>query len=147
MAIHSFKDLRVWQDGVDLVESVYDLTLRMPWPHKAEIGSQMREAAVSIPSNVAEGFRQGSTRAYLRLVRVAAGSAGELETQAIVAQRLRLLDDDKMTLLPGRVEAVSRQLSALIRALDARQREEARRPRPKAQGLMPKAPGHVRRSP
>ncbi len=69
---------------------VYEATGSMAWPHRNEIGAQMRRAAVSTPSNIAEGFRQGALGAYIRHIRIAAGSTAEVETQADIATGLKL---------------------------------------------------------
>ncbi len=82
MPITSFRDLEVWRRSVQLTRCVYEATGSMAWPHRNEIGAQMRRAAVSTPSNIAEGFRQGALRAYIRHVRIAAGSTAEVGLEA-----------------------------------------------------------------
>ena len=77
----SHKELNVWKDAIDLAENIYQLTSKYPKVEMFGISSQMRSAAVSIPSNIAEGSVRGSRKEYIRFLYIAAGSASELETQ------------------------------------------------------------------
>jgi four helix bundle protein len=120
MTIHSFRDLEVWQCSMELSRCVYRATGTMVWPHRHEIGAQMRKAAVSTPSNVAEGFRQGALGAYLRHVRIAAGSTAELETQAQLATDLKLWVPDLAADVCHLAERSGQMLTGLIRSLEAR---------------------------
>lgn len=104
---------------MDLARCVYRATTTLDWPHKGEIGSQMRRAAVSTPSNIAQGFRQGTSRAYLRHVRVAAGSIAELETQAELATDLELWAPEHGALIRELAERSGRMLTGLTKALSA----------------------------
>lgn len=104
---------------MDMARTVYRATEAMPWPHRFEIGAQMRKAAVSTPSNIAEGFRQGALGAYLRHVRIAAGSTAELETQSELTTDLKLWVPDSGAEVRHLAERTGQMLSALIRSLDA----------------------------
>jgi four helix bundle protein len=84
----SFKDLLVWQRGIQLVKDVYLLTKTFPADEKFGLVSQMRRAAVSIPSNIAEGQARNSTGEFVQFLGVAQGSLAELETQIIAASEL-----------------------------------------------------------
>src|SRR4051795_4105804 len=94
MGILNYRDLRVWQAGMDLAESVYRLT--QPYPQREVYGlaSQMRRAAVPIPSNIAEGHTKESTKDYLRHISIAQGSLSELQTQIELSGRLLYLTPD-----------------------------------------------------
>ena len=81
MSIISYRDLRVWQAGIDLVEQVYRVTLEFPRREMFGLASQMQRAAVSIPSNIAEGHIRQHSREYLQHVAIAHGSLAELQTQ------------------------------------------------------------------
>jgi len=85
--IHSYKELIVWQKGLDLVFAVYKLTSFFPKEETYGLISQMRRAAVSIPSNIAEGRERGTKKDYLQFLRIAKGSSAELETQILVAEK------------------------------------------------------------
>ncbi|AMY06847.1 four helix bundle protein [Luteitalea pratensis] len=128
MDIKSFRDLDVWRTSMDLARRVYTATSRLPWPHRNEIGAQMRRASVSAPSNLAEGFRQGSLRAYTRHVRIAAGSMAELETQAQLATDLTLWPPEDGAEVKDLAVRTSQMLTALALSLEARS-ELRRRPR------------------
>lgn len=86
----SHKDLIVWQKAMDLVVLIYELTSKFPKSELFGITSQMRRAAVSIPSDIAEGWGRKSQKEYQQFMSIAYGSALELETQLILAKRLRL---------------------------------------------------------
>ncbi len=97
MAIESFRDLRVWQAGMLLVEDVYHLTQDFPVNEKFGLVSQMRRAAVSIPSNIAEGHVRESTKEYLQHLSIAQASLAELQTQLEIAGRLSFLSSEQTT--------------------------------------------------
>ncbi len=86
--INSFKDLIVWQRAMELVVSLYQLTEKYPSSEKYGLISQTRRAAVSIPSNIAEGRRRSSRADYKNFLTIAYGSGAELETQIEIAKRL-----------------------------------------------------------
>ena len=86
--IKSYKELVVWQKSVDLVVAVYEITEYYPQAEIYGLMSQMRRAAVSIPSNIAEGRRRGSKKDFCRFLVMAFGSGAELETQVEISKRL-----------------------------------------------------------
>lgn len=86
-AIKSFRDLDVWKVAMDLAVACYDLAGFLPSAERFELGAQIRRAAVSIPSNVAEGHSTGASRRYANHVRIALGSAGELATLLELTRR------------------------------------------------------------
>lgn len=88
MAITSFKDLRVWQMSVDLAESLYFVARQLPTEERFGLASQMQRAAVSIPSNIAEGSKRSSRADYKQFCKIALGSAAELETQLVLVRKL-----------------------------------------------------------
>lgn len=90
---NSYKDLIVWQRSVELVVAVYELTENYPKSELFGPTSQMRRAAVSIPSNIAEGRRRGSKAEFLRFLSIAYASGAELETQIEIAKKLPKIKD------------------------------------------------------
>ncbi|MCX7549355.1 MULTISPECIES: four helix bundle protein [Xanthomarina] len=91
------KDLDVWKYAMDLVEVIYAWTHNLPDSEKFGLMSQMRRAAISIPSNIAEGSARKSDKELLQFISIALGSLAELETQVIIAERLQLLNkNDKI---------------------------------------------------
>src|ERR1043165_7231634 len=87
-AIKSYRDLLVWQKGIDLVVIAYKATARFPTSEIYGLMSQIRRASTSIPANIAEGYGRGSRRDYAQFLFIAQGSLKELETHFIVAQKL-----------------------------------------------------------
>jgi four helix bundle protein len=85
------KDLEVWNLGILLVEKIYSLTKRFPQDEQYSLISQMRRAAVSVPSNIAEGAARHSKREFVRFLYISLGSLSELETQLIISERLKYL--------------------------------------------------------
>jgi four helix bundle protein len=82
--LNSYKDLKVWKQGIDLVKLVYEVTEHLPAHERYALASQMQRAAVSIPSNIAEGYARKGTKEYIHFLSMAYGSSAELETQAII---------------------------------------------------------------
>lgn len=115
--IKSYKDLRVWQQGMELVNAIYELTSAFPKDEIFGLTNQMRRAAVSIPSNIAEGHTRESTKEYVHFVSVARGSLAELETQCLIAQQRQFGDPEKSTKVLAQIDALAKQLSALRNAL------------------------------
>jgi four helix bundle protein len=117
MQIKSFRDLRVWQGGIELVKYVYETTSNFPRSEVYALASQMQRAAVSVPSNIAEGHARESTKEYLQHLSIAQASLAELETQLEIASQLNYVSENNAKLLIGRITALGRQLFALRNAL------------------------------
>lgn len=100
MPVQSYRDLDAWKLGVDLVVAVYDLTKRFPREELYGLTSQLRRAAVAIPSNIGEGQQQGG-RIYLRHVVIALGSLAEVETQLEIARRLNFIGPSDLEASPS----------------------------------------------
>ena len=111
--LKSYKELIVWQKAVQLVEEVFNLTDGFPKSEIYGIISQMRRAAISIPSNIAEGYGRKSTKEYSQFYSIAYGSALELETQLIIAKRLKLADEKNFNKSEYLLEEVLRMLNVM----------------------------------
>jgi four helix bundle protein len=116
VVIQSFRDLTVWQKGMDLTVRVYGATEKFPRSEMFGLVSQMRRAATSIPSNIAEGKATGGL-SYPRHLRIAHGSEAELQTQIEIALRLKLIGDAEARTLLDQASEVGRMLVALRRSL------------------------------
>jgi four helix bundle protein len=116
--INSYRDLKVWQDGMTLVEDCYRLSKEFPKEELFGLTSQLRRAAVSVPANIAGGYGRDSRGSYVNLLRNARGSLKELETHLILAQRLKFGSFDLATQLLARSETIGRMLRSLIRSLE-----------------------------
>jgi four helix bundle protein len=120
MTINNFRDLRVWQSGMDLVEQIYRLTQIFPSHEIYGLSSQVRRCAVSIPSNIAEGHTREHNKEYLYHLSVAQGSLAELQTQIEIARRLEYLSDDQAEHIMEQALSLTRQIYALRNALTKR---------------------------
>jgi len=117
MVVRSYADLDVWKKGVDLVLAVYRATGEFPRDEVFGLTSQLRRAAVSIPSNIAEGQSRRSSAEFRRHLSIALGSLAELETQLVIAKHLGYLGSDQHTALLAAANEVGRMLSGLLRAI------------------------------
>jgi len=131
MAAHSaYRKLETWQYSMTFVEHCYRVTQRFPREEMYGLTSQLRRAAVSIPSNVAEGYCRRSTKVYANHVSIALGSHGELETCTELALRLGFLTKADYSDLEAQLGSIGRLLNALHQSLEERIRlEEAERRR------------------
>lgn len=114
MATDSYQKLEVWQRSIDLTVVVYDLCKRLPKEEMYALADQMRRAAVSVPSNIAEGQKRFTTSDTLHFCTIALGSLAELETQLIIVQKVYNLKTDEIL---KDCAIISRMLHALTKAL------------------------------
>src|SRR5262245_30497879 len=119
--IVSYRDLEAWQSGMELLLRIYDLASQLPQVERFELASQMRRAAVSVPSNVAEGQAYGPGRRYLHHVRVALGSVGELDTHIEAIRRIGYQTDKSLQQAVYLSAQTGRLLHGLERSLERRQ--------------------------
>ncbi|MBE7158835.1 MAG: four helix bundle protein [Rhodospirillales bacterium] len=117
MARQSFRDLQVWHLAIDLTELVYSLTAQFPKHEVFGLSAQMRRAAVSIPSNIAEGSARNSRKDFRNFIAIAKGSACELQTQLLIAERLRYSNETELQNCEALASRVARMLSGLSEAL------------------------------
>jgi four helix bundle protein len=115
MAVRSYRDLDTWQVGMDVVEQAYRLTALLPDSERFGLSSQMRRAAVSIPSNVAESHGRGLVRGCLYFLSVSIGSTAELDTQLEAARRLRFVSAEDTESLQRSIDRVRQLLYGLRR--------------------------------
>ncbi|WP_412069815.1 four helix bundle protein [Rubrivirga sp. IMCC43871] len=115
--IRSFEDLEAWQLAVALAEALYRATDAFPAEETFGLRSQMRRAAVSVPSNIAEGWGRQSRKDYVRFLRTARGSLYELRTQIEIARRVGLMPSDAARALRDDADRVGRVLHGLARSL------------------------------
>jgi four helix bundle protein len=111
----SHQQLNTWKEGIALVEAIYRLTADFPADERFGLSSQMRRAAVAIPSNIAEGAARSSVREYVRFLDIARSSLAEIETQLVVSRRLGLAPEDEP--LDRSVELFFARLNTQIRKL------------------------------
>jgi four helix bundle protein len=111
--IQSFKDLLVWQKAMDLAVKLYEITATYPAEERFGLTSETRKTARSVPYNIAEGKARFSVNEYRHFVSIARGSLGELDTQIILAGRLKYLGAEAIASLEESVEEIARMLRGL----------------------------------
>jgi len=118
MEILSYKDLTVWQKSIELVTNIYKITEKFPKNELYGLTSQMKRAAVSIASNIAEGKARGTRKDYRHFLIMAYGSGAELETQIEIAKKLKFTQESSYHKADALLEEVMKMLNVLIRKLD-----------------------------
>lgn len=116
-AIRSYKDLDVWNRGIEIVDYVYALTDKFPIEERYGLAAHMHRTATSIPSNIAEGFSRRHRREYQQFCYIALGSCAELETQCIIAKRRTYANDAECAQLSELLDHESKMLMNLIKRL------------------------------
>jgi four helix bundle protein len=116
---HNFKNLKVWQKAVDLAVSVYELTKSFPSEEKFGITSQMRRSSVSIPSNIAEGTARNSSKAFSNCLDISLGESFELETQAIIANRVGILGENQFAQFSDEISEVQKMIIGFKTTVEA----------------------------
>ena len=116
--LKSFKELKVWQKSYQLCLKLYGITKDFPNEEKYGLSSQMRRAAISIPSNIAEGYGRKTIPDYVRCLYIAYGSTCELETQILLSGDLNYLNEDNQNILLEKTKEVERMLMTLIKSLE-----------------------------
>jgi len=120
-AVFSYRDLVVWQRAMELVSAVYKLTRTFPSSERFGLTSQIQRAAVSIPSNIAEGQGRLATKEFRQFLGVARGSLKELETQLLISIDLTYAGAEDVADCLRLTDEIGRMLNALIKALERRQ--------------------------
>jgi four helix bundle protein len=115
--IRSFRDLEIWVKGIKLVRSIYEITRLFPKSESFGLTSQIQPAAVSIPSNIAEGHTRGHKAEFRQFLFIALGSLAELETQLIIASELSYLDSTKKAKILEEMDVLGKQIRALVSKL------------------------------
>ena len=110
----TYRDLIVWQKGVDLSVNIYDITKSFPKEEAYGITSQIRRSAISIPSNIAEGFGRSSQADFSRFLKIASGSLYELQTQLEISKRVKYISDEEFETFWNLSVEIEKMLSSLI---------------------------------
>ena len=117
MKVRSYKELNIWKKGIEIVDCIYAITENFPQNELYGLASQMQKSAISIPSNIAEGFARGHTAEYKQFLRIALGSCAELDTQLIIAHRRNYITQAKALNLQENLDHESRMIMNLIKSL------------------------------
>ena len=118
MKIKSYKDLNIWKRSIKVVENIYKITKNFPKEEIYGLTSQLRRSAVSIPSNIAEGFARYSNKEYKQFLFISLGSCAELSTQIIIALRLGYLKRKKADQFLNEIDEISKMTMSLIKRLN-----------------------------
>ncbi len=113
--INSFKDLLVWQKGIELVKAVYKVIDKMPQEELFGLSGQIKRSVISVPSNIAEGWGRNSTLSYINFLKISRGSLFELETQLIIAKELEFISSDALNKIDKLIHELSKMLNSLIK--------------------------------
>lgn len=117
--IRSYRDLRVWQEGMGLAEACYLLTRRFPRDELFGMTSQIRRAASSVPANIAEGYGRNSKGDYIQFLRISQGSLKELETHLMLSTRVGLVAESETKNFLEECDRLGKMLHRLIRSLQS----------------------------
>lgn len=117
MGISSYKDLVAWQKGMDLVMLVYPITRVLPRDEQFVLVQQIRRAAISVPSNIAEGHGRSTRADFMRFLDMAVGSLNEMETQLLLCVRLQYINDIQISAAALLIQELQRILHGLISSL------------------------------
>jgi four helix bundle protein len=113
-----YKELLVWQKGMSLAKSVYELTARFPTDERFGLVSQMPRAAISVPSSIAEGQARRGTREFLQFLSHASGSLAELETQLLLSVDMKYCSENEVESVAGLISELQKMIAALRRTLE-----------------------------
>ena len=118
--IKSYKDLLIWQKGIDISSLLYELVEDFPKEEMYALTNQLKRAAVSIPSNIAEGYGRNSSQSYIHFVSISRGSLFELETQLIVAKKLKFIKNERLfSDLMNQITEESKMINSFINKLES----------------------------
>ncbi|MGE5264160.1 MAG: four helix bundle protein [Acidobacteriota bacterium] len=112
--IKSYRDLKIWQKGIELVKQVYALTLKFLPHEKYALADQLRRSAVSVPSNIAEGQARQHTGEFRQFLYMAIGSAAEVDTQVVIAFELGYIADQEMKQIENLITEIRKMCYSLI---------------------------------
>ena len=117
MGLQKYEDLIVWRKSMDLVVEIYKIVKLLPDEELYVISYQMRKAAVSISSNIAEGQERNTTKDFIKYLYIAKGSKGELETQLLICARMQYLTQSQIKVAQNLLSEIGKMLNALIHSL------------------------------
>ncbi len=118
--IKSYKDLLIWQKGIEIVVLTYKLVSSFPKDELYALSSQIKRSSVSIPSNISEGYGRQSTQSYIQFIKIARGSLCELETQLLIAKKLDFISDEKLfSELTNQIIEESKMINSFLNKLES----------------------------
>jgi four helix bundle protein len=118
--LNSHKDLVVWQKSIEFVTKIYETTNNFPKEELFGLTSQLRRAAISIPSNIAEGFARKHNKELIQFLYVSLGSSVEIETQLLIAKNINYINDEIYLSLTNHLSEISKMIIGLIRKIEGK---------------------------
>jgi four helix bundle protein len=112
--MRDFRKLEIWKNGIELVKQVYQLSDKLPSEEKFGLKSQITRAVVSVPSNIAEGYSRHSEVEFKRFLEIAIGSLFEVETQLIIAQELKFIEEKQLETIFTLIQKEAKMINSLI---------------------------------
>ena len=122
----SFSDLKIWQKGVDLSMEVYALTQNFPEAERAGLGSNLRRAAVTVPSHIAEGFGRNCREDFIQFLRMAKGTLCELSTHLVIGFKLSFIDSKDFERMNDLINELHNMILAFIHGCERKLKPEIR---------------------
>ena len=116
-AIKSYRELEIWKKGMELVKMIYKITENFPQKEVFGLANQMRRAAVSIPSNIAEGQARHYTKEFVQFLYQSLGSLAELDTQTIIAENLNYINQQQEAEVENRIVQLQKMIHGLVKSL------------------------------
>ncbi len=114
----SFRDLQIWQRGLDLSILIYGHTVDFPKEEQFGLTSQLRRASTSVPLNIAEGWGRGSNKSFANFLKIARGSLFEVETILEISFRLGYINNETIETLRNEIEQIGKMINSFIKKLD-----------------------------
>ncbi len=115
--IKSYRDLLIWQKGRVIVKKTYEICADMPTEELYSLQSQLKRSAISIPSNIAEGYGRNSTKNYIHFLKISRGSLYELETQMILAKDLNFITEEQFSEIAETITEEAKMLNSYIKSI------------------------------
>jgi len=122
--LNSHRDLVVWQKSIEFVTKIYETTNNFPKEELFGLTSQLRRAAISIPSNIAEGFARKHNKELIQFLYVSLGSSVEIETQLLIAKNINYINDEIYISLTNHLSEISKMIIGLIRKIEGKNRNK-----------------------
>ena len=119
MKTSDYKELQVWQKAMDFVVEIYEISKLLPKEETYGISDQIRRAAVSIPSNIAEGQSRNSAKEFIQFLSIARGSLAELETQLLICIKVNMLSEDNITEAQNIITEIGKMIKGLMNKLNS----------------------------
>lgn len=116
--VKTYEDLEIWKLGFELADYIYELTMDYPKSELFGISSQMKRAAVSVPSNIAEGFARYSKKEFHRFLKIALGSLYELNTQMLISKRRKFINESQFLFGSSKIISLGKMINTILRNHD-----------------------------